>query len=101
MLAAVARTWVRPHSHCSCARAVLAEARMIGSAIAALAPDQQLVDRGGGLLDRAAGDIDNRPMVLGEDSPCLADLGTHRLDIRVIGAFVVIEHAEPIAAKMD
>src|SRR5205814_1518580 len=72
-----------PAALSSRARAVLAEARMIGSAIAALAPDQQLVDRGGGLLDRAAGDIDNRPMVLGEDSPCLADLGTHRLDIRV------------------
>src|SRR3981081_988564 len=39
------------------ARAVLAEARMIGSAIAAMAPDPQLVDRRGGLLDRAAGEL--------------------------------------------
>src|SRR5947207_14864633 len=54
------------------ARAVLAEARMIGSAIAALAPDQQLVDRRGGLLDRAAGDVNDRPMMLGQHAPRLA-----------------------------
>src|SRR6267154_2294395 len=83
------------------ARAVLAEARMIGSAIAAMAPDPQLVDRRGSLLDRAAGDVDDRPMLLGEDSPCLADLGPHCLDISIIGAFVMVEHAEPVAAQMD
>src|SRR5439155_5280067 len=90
-----------PAALSSLARATLAEARMIGSAIAALAPDQQLVDRRGGLLDRAAGDIDNRPMMLRKDTPRLADLGAHRLDIRVIRALIMIEHAEPVAAEMD
>src|SRR5712672_1469821 len=132
--AAVAKTWVRPRSDSSCARAsarfvglsnhsspiaagsiengtpaaassraraVLAEARMTGSAIAAMAADPQLVDRRGGLLDRAAGDVDNRPMLFGEDPPRLADLGPHCLDVGVIGAFVMVEHAEPVAAQMD
>src|SRR5712671_854296 len=83
------------------ARAVLAEARIIGSAIAAMAPDPQLVDRRGSLLDRAAGDVDDRPMLFGENPPRLADLGPHCLDIGVIGAFVMVEHAEPVAAQMD
>src|SRR6267154_4771763 len=83
------------------ARAVLAEARMTGSAIAAMAANPQLVDRCGSLLDRAAGDVDDRPVLFGEDPPCLADLGTHRLDVGIIGTLVVIEHAEPVAAQMD
>src|SRR4051794_1209903 len=90
-----------PAASSSRARATLADARMIGSAIAALAPDQQLVDRRGGLLDRAAGHVDDRPMVLREDPSRLTHLGTHRFDIRVISAFIVIEHAEPVATKMD
>src|SRR5258708_1714058 len=58
-----------PAAASSRARAVLAEARMIGSAIAAMAPDPQLVDRRGGLLDRAAGDVRDPPMLFGLDPP--------------------------------
>src|SRR6266851_8765844 len=83
------------------ARAVLAEARMIRSAFAAMAAHQQLVDRRRGLLDRAPGDIDDRPMMLGKDPARLADLGADRLDIGVIGGLIVVEHAEPVAAQMD
>src|SRR5436305_15156023 len=61
-----------PAALSSLARAVLAEARMIGSTIAALAPDQQLVDRRGGLFDRAPGNVNDRPMMRGEDPPRLA-----------------------------
>src|SRR5713101_4379120 len=83
------------------ARAALAEARMICSAFAAMTPHQQLVDRRRGLLDRAPGDVDDRPMMLGKDPPRLADLGADRLDIGVIGGLIVVEHAEPVAAQMD
>ena len=45
------------------ARAGLAEARIDSAqAFDAMPPHQQLVDRGGGLLDRAAGHVDHRPM---------------------------------------
>src|SRR6266851_7710913 len=83
------------------ARAVLAEARMIRSTFAAMAAHQQLMDRRRGLLDRAPGDIDDRPMMLGKDPARLADLGADRLDIGVIGGLIVVEHAEPVTAEMD
>src|SRR5207302_10675423 len=76
------------------ARAVLAEARISGSAFTAMPPHIELVDRRGGLLDRAPRHIDDRPVMLGEDAPRLAHLTAHRLNVRVIGGLVVIEHAE-------
>src|SRR5437763_10554661 len=83
------------------ARVALAEARMTLSGVGAMAAHQQLVDRRGGLLDRAAGHIDHGPMMLGKNAARLAHLRSHRLDIRVVGVLVVIEHAEPVAAQMD
>src|SRR6266478_3465511 len=83
------------------ARAVLAEARMIRSTFAAMTAHQQLMDRRRGLFDRAPGDIDDRPMMLGKDPARLADLDTHRLDVGVVGRLVMVEHAEPVAAQMD
>src|SRR6266513_3817905 len=83
------------------ARIGLADARTTLSGVGAMAAHQELVDRRGGLLDRAAGHIDHRPMMLGKNAARLAYLGAHRLDIRVVGVLVVIEHAEPVAAQMD
>src|SRR6266542_1434957 len=80
------------------ARAVLAEARISRSAFAAMAPHIELVDRRGGLLDRTARHIDDRPVMLGKDAARLAHLGSDRLDVGVVGGFVMIEHAEPVTA---
>src|SRR6266853_4319582 len=55
-----------PAARSNPARAALAEARITRSGVAAMAAHQELVDRRCGLLDRAAGDIDHRPMALGE-----------------------------------
>src|SRR5436305_7882344 len=83
------------------ARIGLADARTTLSGVGAMAAHQELIDRRGGLLDRAAGHIDHGPMMLGKNASRLAYLGAHRLDIRVVGVLVVIEHAEPVAAQMD
>src|SRR5437868_10419358 len=83
------------------ARIGLADARTTLSGFGAMPPHQQLVDRRGGLLDRAAGHIDHGPMMLGKNAARLAHLRSHRLDIGVVGILVVIEHAEPVAAQMD
>ena len=40
-------------------------------------------------------------MMLGEHPSRLAHLVTHRFDVGVIGVFVVIEHAEPVAAEVN
>src|SRR5712691_684362 len=81
------------------ARAALAEARITRSAVAAMAAHQQFVDRRCSLLDRAAGYIDDRPMVLGEGAPRRADLAAHRLEVGIIGGLIMIEHAEPVATQ--
>src|SRR2546423_9247089 len=65
------------------ARATLADARMIGSAIAAMAPDQQLVDRRGGLLDRAAGGVDDGPQWPCEEPSPPPPLGCAPVRLRV------------------
>src|SRR5579859_3337323 len=83
------------------ARAALAEARITRSGVDAMPPHQQSVNRRGGLLDRAAGHIDDRPVILREDPPRLAHLVTHRFDVGVVGCVVVIEQAEPVAAQVD
>src|SRR5947209_15032463 len=83
------------------ARIGLADARTTRSGIGAMAAHQQLVDRRGGLLDRAAGHIDHGPMMLGKNAAGIAHLRSHRLDIRVVGVLVVIEHTEPVTAQMD
>src|SRR5205814_7374421 len=83
------------------ARIGLADARTTLSGVGAMAAHQELVDHRGGLLDRAAGHIDHRPMMLGKNAARLAHLRSHRLDIRIVGVLVVIEHAEPVAAQMD
>src|SRR5204863_2691448 len=91
----------RPAALSNWARVGLAEARMIRSRIGVMASHQELIDRRGGFLDRAAGHIDNRPMVLGENAARFAHLRSHRLDIGVVGILVVIEHAEPVAPQMN
>src|SRR5258707_15776549 len=83
------------------ARAVLAEARIIGSAIGAMAPDPQLVDRRGSLLDRAAGDGDERPMLFGEKPPRPPGLRPPPPGIGVNGALVGIEDSWAGAGRMD
>src|SRR5438270_11629468 len=83
------------------ARIGLADARTTLSGVDAMAAHQELIDRRGGLLDRAAGHIDHGPMMLGKNAACLSHLGSYRLDIGVVGVLVVIEHAAPVAAEMD
>src|SRR5580700_288879 len=92
---------VRPAARSSAARVELDDASIKRSGIDALAPHQQLVDRRSGLLDRASGDVDDRPMMLGKNTPGLTHLSPHRLNISIIGSFVVIEHAEPVTAQQD
>src|SRR6266566_9535293 len=80
------------------ARAVLAEASISGSGFAAMTPHIELVDCRGGLLDRTPRHVDNRPVMLGEDAARLAHLAADGLDVGVVGGFVMVEHAEPVAA---
>ena len=40
-------------------------------------------------------------MTLRENPPCFPHLGANRLEIGVIGAFVMIEHIEPVAGQMN
>ncbi len=64
-------------------------------------PRQQFHDRCGGLLDRSARHIDDRPMHLNEDPPRLPNLGPHRLDIGILGSVVVMQHVQPVPAQLD
>jgi len=82
-------------------RAELADAKISRSGIDSLPPLQQLVDRCRGFLDRATGNVDYRPMMFGKNPPGFAHLAAHRFDIGIIGGFVVIEHAKPIATEID
>ena len=68
----------------------LAEARIRSSFIHAMPPRQQLHYRRGGLLDRAARYVDDRPMPLNKDSTRLTHLGSHRLDISIFRSLIVL-----------
>src|SRR5207244_9486847 len=83
------------------ARAVLAEARIIRSTFAAMTAHQQLMDRRRGLFDRAPCDIDDRPMMLGEDPARLANLDPDRLDVGIVGGLVMVEQTDPVDAGRD
>src|SRR5579863_1225121 len=78
------------------ARAALAEARirraLLPSGVEAMAAREQFVDGRRSLLDRPPGHIDNRPMLLGEDTAGFPHLAFNRFEIGVIGLSVVIEH---------
>src|SRR5487761_344534 len=89
---AAARIW---------ARAGLAEARINSSRITAVPAGQHLHDRCRGLLDRAPGHVDDRPVPLSEDPPRLAYLGPDRFEIDIVGADILLQHAEPMAAQLD
>src|SRR5205807_8373833 len=74
------------------ARIGLADARTTLSGVGAMAAHQELIDRRGGLLDRAAGHIEHGPMMLGKNAARLANPRSYRRDIRAVGVLVVIVH---------
>src|SRR5215467_8929166 len=84
-----------PAASRSARRALLAEARTRGidassgavGAAAMLA--QQLDDAGGGLLDGAAGDVQDRPAMLRAEPARLGQLLAHRIRIDIVGLIVL------------
>src|SRR2546430_10605155 len=77
------------------ARIGLADARTILSGVGAMAAHQELIDRRGGLLDRAAGHIDHRPMILGKKPARPPPPPSHPPQIRVVRVFVLFGPAVP------
>ena len=57
--------------------------------------------RRGGLLDRAAGDVDHRPAVLFEHPPGADDLGAHGFGVDVAALALLLEVEQPVAADLD
>ena len=68
----------------------------------ALAPGQQLQDRRRGLLDRAAGHVDHRPVMFGEEPARLRHFLAHRVEIGVVAAlFLLVQHAQAVLPDLD
>src|SRR2546423_13342491 len=72
------------------ARIGLADARTTLSGVGAMAAHQELIDRRGGLLDRAAGHIDHGPMMLGKNAAGPAPPPSHPPHIPIVGGLLVV-----------
>src|SRR5215469_9943136 len=96
-----------PAASRSARRALLAEARTRGidassgavGAAAMLA--QQLDDAGGGLLDGAAGDVQDRPAMFGAEPACLGQLLADGIRIDIVGLVVLPHEAQAVAPDLD